>query len=163
MTQMDIFYHAMNYTSKGTMDISSRGAFRIKSVEESTQLIEELSKSYKAPSEASGSGIRLRAGGVIELNKMSTIEAKLDAIMNRMKNQERRGHSCNEVGIVEGAEQKNIADFSLDDSLSRQGKFCHDLETPSQDQTCRNTTSCRDCLGRNTENLYHDIVTTGNR
>ena len=31
MTQMDIFYHAMNYTSKRTMDASFGGAFRRKS------------------------------------------------------------------------------------------------------------------------------------
>ena len=40
MTQMDIFYHAMNYTLKGTVDAASGGAFRRKSVEEATQLIE---------------------------------------------------------------------------------------------------------------------------
>ena len=39
---------------------------------------------------------------MIELNKMSTIEAKLDAIMNKMNNQERKDHSCDEVVIVEG-------------------------------------------------------------
>ena len=90
MTQMDIFYHAMNYTSKGTLDAASGGAFRRKSAEEATQLIEELAKSnYRAPSEASESSSRLRARGVIQLNKMSTIEAKMDAIMNRMNNQER--------------------------------------------------------------------------
>ena len=51
MTQMDIFYHAMNYTLKGTVDATSRGAFRRKSVEEATQVIEELSKSnHRAPS-----------------------------------------------------------------------------------------------------------------
>ena len=50
MTQMDIFYHAMNYTSKGTIDAAYGGAFRRKSAEEVTQLIEELSKSnYRAP------------------------------------------------------------------------------------------------------------------
>ena len=77
MTQMDIFYHAMNYTSKGTMDATSRGAFRRKNVEEATQLIEDLVKrNYKAPSEASGSLSRLRTRGVIELNKMSTIKSK---------------------------------------------------------------------------------------
>ena len=103
VTQMDIFYHAMNYTSKGTVDVASKGAFRRKSAEEATHLIEELVKSnYIAPFEASGSSSRLR-GGVIELNKMSAIEAKLDKIMNRMNNQERRDNSCNEVGIVEGA------------------------------------------------------------
>ena len=114
MTQTDIFYHAMNYTSKGIVDAASEGAFRRKSVEEATQLIEELAKSnYRPPFEASRSSSSLRAGCVIELNKMSAIEAKLDAIMNRMNNQERRGHSCNEVGIVEGAEQKNVVDLEL--------------------------------------------------
>ena len=84
---MDIFYHAMNYTSKGTVDAASGGAFRRKSVGEATQLIEELAKSnHRAPSEASGSSSRMRGGGVIELNKMSAIEAKLDAIMTRMNN-----------------------------------------------------------------------------
>ena len=36
MTQMDIFYHAMNYTSKGTVDVASGGAFRRKNVKEAT-------------------------------------------------------------------------------------------------------------------------------
>ena len=44
-TRMDIFYHAMNYTLKGTVDPTSRGAFRRKSVEEATQLIEQLHSS----------------------------------------------------------------------------------------------------------------------
>ena len=34
MTQMDIFYHEMNYTSKGTVDATFGGTFRRKSVEE---------------------------------------------------------------------------------------------------------------------------------
>ena len=69
MNQMDIFYHAMNYTSKGIMDAASGGAFRRKSVEEATQLIEELAKSnYRAPSKALRSTSRLRAGGVIKPN-----------------------------------------------------------------------------------------------
>ena len=52
MTQMDIFYHAMNYTSKRTMDATSGDAFKRKSAEEATKLIEELAKrNYRAPSE----------------------------------------------------------------------------------------------------------------
>ena len=117
ITQMDIFYHAMNYTSKGTMDATSGGAFRRKSIKEATKLINEVAKSnYRAPSEASGSSSRLR-GGVLELNKMSTIEAKLDTIMDRMNNQERRGNSCNEVGVVEGVGQK----CATDDGLAHEG------------------------------------------
>ena len=44
---------------------------------------------------------------------MSAIEAKLDAIMNWMNNQERRGHSSNEVGIVEEPEQKGVPEQGL--------------------------------------------------
>ena len=63
MTRMDIFYQAMNYTSKGTVDATSRGTFRRKSAEEATQLMEELAKrNYRAPSEASRSNNRLRGG-----------------------------------------------------------------------------------------------------
>ena len=52
----EIFYHAMNYTSKGTVDAASGGAFKRKTAKEATQLIEELAKSnYRAPSEASRS------------------------------------------------------------------------------------------------------------
>ena len=128
MNQMDIFYHAMNYTSKGTVDAASGGAFRRKSVEEATQLIEELAKrNYKAPSEASESISRLRIGGVIELNKMTSIKVKLDVIMNRMKNQEKRGHSCNEVGIVEGDEQKSVVDLGITHEGPYQIKEVHYL------------------------------------
>ena len=61
ITQMDIFYHAMNYTSKGIIDATYYRALKRKSVEEVNQLIEDLAKSnYKAPSEALGSSSRLR-------------------------------------------------------------------------------------------------------
>ena len=59
------------------------GLFKRRSVEEAKQLIEDLAKChYKAPSEASGSSSILRGSGLIELNRMTTIEAKLDAVMN---------------------------------------------------------------------------------
>ena len=36
MTKMDIFYHAMNDSSKGTVDAASGGTFKRKSAEEAT-------------------------------------------------------------------------------------------------------------------------------
>ena len=113
MTLMDILYHAMNYTSKGIIDTTCYGAFKRKSVEEVNQLIEDLVKSnYKAMFEASGSSSRLRGSGVIELNKMLAIEAKLDALMNKVSMQERRNQSTHLVGIVED-EQKVLNDEGL--------------------------------------------------
>ena len=79
-TQMDIFYHVMNYASKGINDVACCGAFKRINAEEARQLIEDLAKcNYKAPSAASGSSSRLRGSGVIELNRMTSIELKLDA------------------------------------------------------------------------------------
>ena len=84
---MDIFYHVINYSSKGIIDVACYGAFKRKSAEKANRLIEDLAKSsYRAPSETSGRNSRLRGGDIIELNKMSAIEEKLDALMNKMNN-----------------------------------------------------------------------------
>ena len=97
--QMDIFYHAMNYASKGIIDASYCGAFKRRSAEEARQLIKDLAKcNYKAPSEATGSSSRLRGSSLIKLNRMTTIEAKLDAVMNKLGSNERRMHTAHEVG-----------------------------------------------------------------
>ena len=100
-TQMDIFCHAMNYASKGIIDASCCGAFKRRSAEEARQLIEDLDKcNYKDPSEASGSSSRLRGSGLIELNHMNAIEAKLDVMMNKLGSNEKRMHTAHEVGVV---------------------------------------------------------------
>ena len=120
ITQMDIFYHGMNYSSKGIIDAACCGAFKIKSTEEANQLIEDLAKSnYRAPFETSGSNNRLRGSGIIELNKLSVIEAKLDALMSKINNQERRSHAANAVGIEEGGEHKCI----VDEGLAHEGPY----------------------------------------
>ena len=63
---MDIFYHAMNYVSKGIIDATCCGAFKRRSAEEARQLIEDLAKcNYKAPSKASRSSNRLKGSGLI--------------------------------------------------------------------------------------------------
>ena len=101
-TKMDIFYHAMNYASKGIIDASCYGNFKRKSAEEARQLIEDIAKcNYKAPSEALRSSSRLKGNGLIGLDRMTTIEAKLDAVMNKLGNSERRMHTRHEVGAVE--------------------------------------------------------------
>ena len=43
-TQMDIFYHAMNYTSKSIIDASCYGGFKRRSAEDAGQVIEDLAK-----------------------------------------------------------------------------------------------------------------------
>ena len=108
------FYHAMNYSLNGIIDVACCGAFKRKSGEEANPLIEDLSKrNYRAPFETLGSSNRMRGGGMLELNNMTTIETKMDALMSKKSTQERRSHSANTVGIEEEVEQKCIANEGL--------------------------------------------------
>ena len=101
-TQMDIFYHSMNETSKGIIDASCYGAFKRKSAKEERDLIEDLARcNMKNPSESSGSNSRAKGSGIIELNKMTAMEAKLDAIMHQMGRQEKRLHYAHKIGAID--------------------------------------------------------------
>ena len=105
---MDIFYHSMNYTSKGIIDAASGGAFRRRRAEEARQLIEDLARcNMRNASESSGSSSKAKGNGMIELNKMSAIKAKLDALMHRV---DKRMHSANEIGAVEREGRVNNAE-----------------------------------------------------
>ena len=114
ITQMDIFYHAMNYSSNGMIDSAYCGAFKRKSAKQANQLIEDLAKSnYRDPIKTLMSSSRFRGKGMLELNMMTAIEAKMDALMSKMSTRERRSHLTNVVGIEEEGEQKSIADEGL--------------------------------------------------
>ena len=113
-TQLDIFYHSMNYTSKGIIDVAGCGAFKRKIAKEVRQLIEDVAKSnYRAPSKTSGSNKKLKESGGDITKRMNAIEAKLDALMNKLGNQERRMHSAHEVRTVEESDQKSSAEGGL--------------------------------------------------
>ena len=56
---------------------------------------------------------------MIELNWMTAIEAKLDALMSKMGNHERRMHSANEMGTVDENEKMN----SIKERLAYEGPY----------------------------------------
>ena len=49
----------------------------------------------------------MRESGLIELNRMTSIEAKLDAVMNKLGSNERRMHTTHEVGAVKEGIRSN--------------------------------------------------------
>ena len=117
-TQIDIVYHALNDISKGIIDASCCGAFKRKSAEEARDLIEDLAKcNMKTPSEFSRG--TSRGKGILELNKMSAMEAKLDAIMHRMDKQEKKTYTAHEIGAVERELLKDI--LSKKRKIEREG------------------------------------------
>ena len=114
--QMDIVYHSLNDTSKGIIDASCCGAFKRKSAEEARDLIEDLEKcNMKAPFETLGSNNRARGSGVIELNKITVMEAKLDAIMHRIDKQERKLRFAHEIGVVEREGMRRSAEVPTEE------------------------------------------------
>ena len=58
---------------------------------------------------------RTKESGVIELNKITAMEAKLDAIMHKLGNQEKRMHSAHEIGAVERDGIRRSAEGPIDD------------------------------------------------
>ena len=107
---MDIVYHALNDTSKGIIDASRCGEFKRKSAEEARDLIEDLAKcNMKAPSESSRGNNRGK--GVMEGSKMTTMEAKLDAIMHMMI----KMHSAHEIGVVEREEMRRSDEVPIEE------------------------------------------------
>ena len=115
-TQMDIVYHALNDISKGIIDASCCGAFKRKSAEEARDLIEDPAKcNMKTPSEFSRGNNRGK--GILELSKMSAMEAKLDTIMHRMDKQEKKTYTAHEIGAVERELLKGSADRVVEEQL----------------------------------------------
>ena len=67
----------------------------------------------KAPSEFSRGNNRGK--GVMELSKMTAMEAKLDAVMHRMDKQERKMHTAHEIGAVERELMRRSADVPTEE------------------------------------------------
>ena len=67
----------------------------------------------KAPSEFSRGNSRGK--GVMELSKMTAMEAKLDAIMHRMDKQERKMHTTHEIGAVEKEHIRRSVDVQTEE------------------------------------------------
>ena len=110
-THMDIFYHAMNYTSKGIIDASCCGGFKRRSAEKARQVIEDLDKcNYKTPSESSGSSSRMR-GCMIGLDRTIAIEAKLDIVINKLSSNEKMMHTAHEVGAVREGKRNGAEEY----------------------------------------------------
>ena len=80
--------------------------------------MELLREKELRPFETSGSSSRLKGSGILELNQMTAIEEKSDALM-RKGNQERRMHSANELGTVDENEKWKI----FEEGLAHEGPY----------------------------------------
>ena len=88
---------------------------------------------------------------------MTTIEEKLDALMNKMGNYERRMHSENDVRIVDENEKRNCAKLGLSHEGPYQVKEAHYLNANRSDNFNPNLNLPTHYIPsiRNHENFYY--------
>ena len=82
---MKTFYNGLNYSTRALVDAACGGSITTKTVRVANQLFEELAKNnYRAPLKRN---VGRRQRGLIEVDRMSSLEAKFDALMTRLNQQ----------------------------------------------------------------------------
>ena len=93
--QVQTFYNGLNCSTRALVDAACGGSITTKTVREANQLFEELAKNnYQAPSKRS---IGRKKGGILELDRMSSLEAKFDALMTKLNQQNPREPTIGEI------------------------------------------------------------------
>ena len=79
---MQIFYNGLNYSIRALVDASCGGSIMMKTTREANLMFEELAKNnYQPPSERDDG---IKQGGIHEIDRMSYLEAKFEALMTRL-------------------------------------------------------------------------------
>ena len=82
--EVHIFYNGLNYSIRALIDAACGGLITSKTIRKENQLFEELAKNnYQPPSERNSGK---KQGGLIEMDRVSSLEAKFDALMTRLNN-----------------------------------------------------------------------------
>ena len=80
--QVQIFYNGLNYSTKALVDAACGGSITMKTVREANLMFEELSKNNYQPPFERGDGRKQE--GLHEVDRMSSLEAKFEALMARL-------------------------------------------------------------------------------
>ena len=87
-SQVQTFYNGLNYLTRSLADATCGGSITSKTAKETHQLFEELAKNNnQAPSERLN-GRKL--GGILEMDRVSSLEAKFGSLMNKLNQQSTR-------------------------------------------------------------------------
>ena len=96
---MQIFYNGLNYSIGALIDAACGGSITSKTVKEANQLLEELEKNnYQAPSERNGGK---KQGGLLKMDRVSSLEKKCDALMTRLNQQTPREPTIGEIACMQ--------------------------------------------------------------
>ena len=97
--QVQTFYNGLNYSARALLDTACGGSITTKTARKANQLFEELAKSnYQAHSEINTGR---RQGGLIKVDRMSSLEAKFDALMTILDQQAPREPTIGEIAYMQ--------------------------------------------------------------
>ena len=79
---MQIFYNGLNYSTRALVDAACGGLITMKTARKANLMFEELAKNnYQPPSKR---GDERRQRGLHEVDRMSSLGAKFEALMTRL-------------------------------------------------------------------------------
>ena len=97
--QVQIFYDGLNYSTRALVDATCRGFITVKIVRESNVMFEELAKNNYQPLSERGDG--RKQGGIHEIGRMSSLEAKFEALMTRLNQQAPKEPTLGEIAYMQ--------------------------------------------------------------
>ena len=96
---MKIFYNGLNYSTRALADPACGGSITMKLARVANVMFEELAKNnYQPPSER---GVGRRQGRIHEIDRISSLEAKFDALMTRLNQQAPKEPTLGEIAHMQ--------------------------------------------------------------
>ena len=95
-------YNGLNYSTRALIDAACGGSITSRTTKEVNQLFEELAKNnYQAPFEIS---IGRRQGGILKLDRVSSLGAKFEALMTKLNQPTPREPTTREIAYMKTQE-----------------------------------------------------------
>ena len=109
--QAQTFYYGLNYATSSMVDARAGGSIMKKTAKEAYQLFEDLTKNnYQVPSEKV---MGRRTASVLEVDRLSAIEAKLAALTNHITQQAQKGSTMGQMAVMQEQASVNEQAFEL--------------------------------------------------
>ena len=97
--QVQIFYNGLNDSTKGLVDVACGDSITMKTAREANLMFEELAKNnYQPPFERCDGR---RQWGLHEVDRMSSLEAKFEALMARLNQQAPKEPTIGEIAYMQ--------------------------------------------------------------
>ena len=95
----EIFYNGLNYSIRALIDVTCGSFITMKTTRETNLIFEELAKNNYQPPSKGGDGRKQE--GIREIDRMSSLEAKFEALMTRLNQQAPKEPTLGEIAYIQ--------------------------------------------------------------